>query len=532
MPNNYRFLKPGFTIIEIIVVIAVIAILATLVTVSYSGVQTRAVDVGILSDLDSMDSIQTSYGLRNNTSGRAYYSGDGFDPDLNFTPTGNNVIDVVVNSTDYCIRGYNVQGSKNSIYDAFIKESSPGVCDSIDASPDAIANSPGDPPAGDGWQQISSGFYHTCGIWLDYKAYCWGRNTNGELGNGSYTNTNVPVAVDTSGELSGKTILYIAAGERHTCAIASDHRAYCWGNNVNGKLGDGTSSSSNVPVAVYVGGVLNGLDIISIAAGWEHTCVVASDDYAYCWGDNSDDQLGDGSGDDSDEPVAVSKSGNLSGLTINSISAGDEHTCVVASDDNAYCWGSNNDGQLGDNSYNDRVLPVPVYRNDELSGLSIVEISANDEHTCALASDGNAYCWGENNDGELGDNSSVANEAPVGVYRNGQISGLNVLSITTGDEHSCVVASNYRAYCWGSNSHGQIGDDDVSNDKYQPVAVYVSSDSPIFELDIDYVSAGGDHTCVISSDHALYCWGDNYYGSLGDGANDNSDRPVAVIDPS
>ena len=133
-------------------------------------------------------------------------------------------------------------------------------------------------------KQTSGGWSRSCAIASDDKAYCWGYNSEGNLGNNSTANSKVPVAVNTSGVLAGKTIKQISAGSSHTCAIASDDKAYCWGSNDFGRLGNNSTANSRVPVAVNTSGVLAGKTIKQISAGGTHTCAIASDDKAYCWG--------------------------------------------------------------------------------------------------------------------------------------------------------------------------------------------------------------------------------------------------------
>lgn len=184
---------------------------------------------------------------------------------------------------------------------------------------------------------ITAGWGFTCSIASDDNAYCWGYNYDGELGNNSDTNSLAPVAVDTSGVLSGKNIKLIDAGESATCAIASDDKVYCWGESY--LLGNNSEEDSLVPVAVDTSGVLSGKTIKSVTVGQSQVCAIASDNQAYCWGLNSFGNLGNFSYDDSLVPVAVYTSGALSDKTVISISAGFDHTCVIASDNQAYCWG-------------------------------------------------------------------------------------------------------------------------------------------------------------------------------------------------
>jgi alpha-tubulin suppressor-like RCC1 family protein len=258
--------------------------------------------------------------------------------------------------------------------------------------------------------QIIAGRFHTCAL-PEGKAYCWGNNSYGALGNNSTTNSKVPVAVDTNGVLSGLTVNHIAAGLYNTCALA-ESKAYCWGYNRYGELGNNSTTNSSVPVAVDTNGVLNGLTISQITVGNEHTCAIASGK-VYCWGYNRYGGLGTNSTTNSSVPVAVDTNGVLSGLTVSQITAGNEHTCAIASG-KAYCWGDNSNGELGNNSTSNSSVPVAVDTNGVLSGLTVSQITAGYYHTCALAS-GKVYCWGYNDYGQLGNNSTTSSSVPVAV---------------------------------------------------------------------------------------------------------------------
>ena len=164
-----------------------------------------------------------------------------------------------------------------------------------------------------------------------------------------------------SGALAGKTIKPLSTGYSSTCAIASDNRAYCWGSGNNGQLGNGSTADSRVPVAVNMSGALAGKTIKQILAGGDHGCVVASDDKMYCWGLNNNGELGNNSSVNSSVPVAVNTDGVLAGKTIRQMSAGFSSTCAVDSEYNMYCWGYNDNGQLGNNSTNNSRVPARVY---------------------------------------------------------------------------------------------------------------------------------------------------------------------------
>jgi alpha-tubulin suppressor-like RCC1 family protein len=226
------------------------------------------------------------------------------------------------------------------------------------------------------------------------------------------------VAVYTAGVLSGKTIKSITVGGDYTCAIASDNLAYCWGYNNYGQIGDNSTTTRLVPVAVYTAGVLSGKTIKSISAGYDHTCVIASNNLAYCWGFNTYGELGNNLSTPANNvvPVAVYTAGVLSGKTIASIEVGDDHTCAVASDSKVYCWGFNSSGQVGDNSTTNRLAPVAVYTAGVLSGKTITSASASGNYACVIASDVNAYCWGQGTSGQLGNNAAANSSVPVATY--------------------------------------------------------------------------------------------------------------------
>ena len=312
-------------------------------------------------------------------------------------------------------------------------------------------------------QVSTSGWNHTCSVDHDKKAHCWGEGVNGALGNGSTSNKYTPVEIDMSGVLAGKTIKQISVGDWNTCAIASDDRVYCWGYGISfGDLGNGTFSQSNVPVAVSTSGVLAGKKIKQVSVGFENVCVVDSGGKAYCWGNGTHGTLGNGLTAISNVPVAVSMSGVLAGKTIKQISASDFHTCAIASDGEAYCWGGNTDGQLGNNSTNQSNVPVTVLPPQgaiPLLGGQFKQISAEGgNRTCAIAYGDRAYCWGEGRYGGLGNNSTTNSRRPVAVSMSGVLAGKTIKQISSGAYRTCVIASDNQIYCWGRNNHGQFGD--------------------------------------------------------------------------
>jgi alpha-tubulin suppressor-like RCC1 family protein len=332
-------------------------------------------------------------------------------------------------------------------------------------------------------KKVKAGYEHTCALASNDLLYCWGINTQGQLGNGTNTDSIVPVPVTMTGTLSGKTIKDFALGTYHSCAIASDDLAYCWGGNWFGILGNGTLEESSIPIPVSTAGVLNGHTIKSIAVGRYFSCVIASDDFAYCWGQNTNGQLGDGTSIPRVVPVAVKKDGALNGKTLKNLSGltgSSAHTCAIASDDNLYCWGSNTFGELGDGTQNLYLEPVMVKNDGALQGKTLKSSAADTKHTCAITSDGNLYCWGDNVKGELGTGNTTDSLEPMAVDNTGALSGKTILMVSVGYSHSCAMASDYKIYCWGDNKYGQVGTNSFNTPYLTPVQVVAPIPSPLF----------------------------------------------------
>lgn len=376
-------------------------------------------------------------------------------------------------------------------------------------------------------QQVSTGSNHTCAIASDNKAYCWGTSLYGQIGDGGTTQRNSPVAVVQGAIPAGVNLKRITAVNDHgTCAIGSDNKAYCWGRNNYGQVGDGGTTQRNSPVAVVQGALPSGSMLLSITQGSNHTCAIASDNKAYCWGFNGTGQLGDASTTQRTSPTAMSQGAVPAGLTVNQVSGGNAHTCLVAADNKAYCSGDNSYGQLGDNTSIFRTSLVAVNQGAIPAGATINQISVGFYHTCVVASDNKAYCWGRNTSGQLGDNSTTNRLVPVAVAQGAIPAGVTILKIAAGRDETCVLASDNKAYCWGLNTNGQVGDNTVTQ-RLTPVAVLRGA-MPVGATFKDIVFESNSHVCGIASDNATYCWGINSFGNLGDGTMFTSRIPTAV----
>ena len=349
--------------------------------------------------------------------------------------------------------------------------------------------------------QISAGGYHTCAITPSGGVKCWGRNAEGQLGDNSTTQRLTPV--DVAGLTAG--VLNVTAGVYHTCAVTTAGGAKCWGANNNGQLGDNTTAPRLTPVTVS--GLTSG--VLRISAGADHTCAVTTAGGAKCWGANGDGQLGDNS--TAQRLIPVDVSGLSSGTA--SISTGSAHTCVTTTTGGAKCWGANYHGMVGDNSTVQRLIPVDV------SGLSsgVADVTAGHQHTCAVTTAGRAKCWGRNHVGQLGDNSYLQRLTPVDV--SGLLSGVS--AIFASHQFTCALTGAGAVKCWGWNGYGQLGDDST-------VTRMTPADVSGLAAGVVRIEPGRYHTCAITSSGGAKCWGFNQEGQVGDHSTADRGTPVAV----
>jgi alpha-tubulin suppressor-like RCC1 family protein len=356
--------------------------------------------------------------------------------------------------------------------------------------------------------QISAGYSHSCEI-RSGSAYCWGLNASGELGNNSTVSSSVPVPVYTGGVLSGVTLTQIAAADNYTCALSSAGTVYCWGAGNYGQLGNSANAPSAVPVAVTTSGVLSGVTVTQISGGHGGPCALGSTGAAYCWGLGTSGQLGNNTIVNSNVPVLVS-----GGLTLTQLDSGKIFTCGLTSSGAAYCWGDNTSGELGNNSLTQSSVPVAVYTGGVLSGVTLTQISAGAATACALSSTGAAYCWGSGGNGQLGNNSTTAaQQTAVAVYTGGVLAGVTLTQISAASFFTCALSSTGAAYCWGIGSNGDLGNNSTSQSL---VAVAVSTSGVLSAVTLAQVSGGGGQfACAVDTFGAAYCWGTNTSGQAG-----------------
>lgn len=393
-------------------------------------------------------------------------------------------------------------------------------------------------------QMSSSGTNRTCAI-VNYRVYCWGYNAYGQLGDGRYIgsgghesasaiDSTIPVKVTQEpGVMADKKIVKIFVAQYHSCALSDDGLMYCWGFNGSGQLGQGNQTDS--PVPVQVGGALAGKVVTDIGGTNNATCAIA-DSKIYCWGSNDNGMTGrNTTSGNSLSPGLVTASNTSTTLptsyaaTALSTSGSRAKLMCAIANGKAYCWGQNTAGSVGDNSTTLRQVPTKVNDSGVLSGKTITSISLDGYstggtdgygHVCAVAS-GSVYCWGENNYGQLGNNSgsNADSSVPVAVIATGVLSGKTVQDVKVGLRHSCALADG-GAYCWGLSSSGQVGDGGTATRKF-PVAV-AQQPGNLTATNVISIGAGANRGCAVVIDGRTFCWGLNSTGQIGDGTKNNN----------
>jgi alpha-tubulin suppressor-like RCC1 family protein len=286
---------------------------------------------------------------------------------------------------------------------------------------------------------------HSCAVLYDMTLRCWGNNTDGQLGDGTFEPHSSPaIVLDPWGEKQLTGVASVVTGGNHTCALLVDGTVYCWGDNLSGQLGVGVVDKHR-PMPQKVMG-LSG--VTQLIAGGFHNCAVLSDGSMECWGAGAFGQLGNGL--NVNEPLPAL---NWAPKSVVAMAAGEYHTCAVSSDGELMCWGKNDAGQLGDLTVVDSAVPEVVLAN--VSG-----VATGESHTCAVMNDTTVRCFGKNNDGQIGNGTRTAHvsaPAPV-LWAPGYSPIFLMMDASAGSDFTCTLGLADTVGCWGSNASGQLGD--------------------------------------------------------------------------
>jgi alpha-tubulin suppressor-like RCC1 family protein len=350
-----------------------------------------------------------------------------------------------------------------------------------------------------------------CIVKRDKSLWCWGEAGCGQLGIPDNSFTTVPTAVAPQGV--GSRFESVSVGWATMCAIESTGGAACWGNALPWSDPSSPSSCPASPTVTEPQGLPNQLSMI--ATGTDHACALAADGSAWCWGTNTNGQLGDGTM--TDRATAAPVVGLTSGVA--AISAGDENSCAIKTEGSLWCWGDNNNGQLGDGTSATQTTPVVVY------GMSsgVTGVSMGNSHACALKADGSVWCWGLNSTGQLGNGTTETTSVPVRAKVT-----VRVKAVAAGSLHTCALGDDGTVWCWGRNVYGALGYGTGACDSgacSSSIPTRVSG----LPSDMIAVTAGYLSTCAIERDGATWCWGGDDAGQLGDGKRTNRSTPERVL---
>ncbi len=362
------------------------------------------------------------------------------------------------------------------------------------------------PPAGTGVSpEIASvaAAAHTCAVTTAGAVYCWGYLIDGVAGRPDslvVTPTLVPAPAGVTFQR-----VFVSKVEDVSCALSTTGAAYCWGDNNEGQLGDGTTTHRESPTPVA-----GGITFKDLSIGATHVCGVATGGAVYCWGFSANGAFGDGSVGEHLSPVPAAP-----GLTVQNVVTGFDFTCALTSAGAAYCWGLGNLGQLGDGKGLTSSTPVAVS-----GGLVFRSLAGGGQTVCGLTAGGSAYCWGGDFYGTVGDGSSATDDGIVRRVGPVAVAGdLTFRSLSAGYLTMCGVTNLGAGYCWGYN-FGEIGDGS-SDPRSTPVAVAGG-------FTFLSISSGTGYSCGVADDSTIYCWGDNSGGGLGDGTTDGHSTPTPV----
>jgi len=334
-------------------------------------------------------------------------------------------------------------------------------------------------------QTIAGGLAHSTAIKADGSLWSWGRNYEGQLGDGTAVSKSLPTKI--INDVVSASVAY-----NYSMAIKTDGSLWAWGDNNAGQLGDGTTASKNTPTKIMD-------SVVSVYTGGYHSMAIKTDGSLWSWGYNVYGQLGDGTTTDRNTPIKIMDN-------IVSVSVNYNYTMAIKTDGTLWAWGYNYNGQLGDGTTISKNTPVKIMD-------SVASVYAGSYHSMAIKTDGSLWSWGCNVYGLLGDGTTTDRNTPMKIMD-------NIISVYAGNYHNMIIKTDGSLWTWGDNYYGQLGDG-TSTIRYSPIKIMDN---------IVSVYAGDYHSMAVKTDGSLWAWGDNGYGQLGDGTTINRDTPVKIME--
>jgi alpha-tubulin suppressor-like RCC1 family protein len=425
--------------------------------------------------------------------------------------------------------GYNFQGELGD------GMSGPNGCD-CNPTPEDISVLPGSPLYGVAFTALAAGSEHSLAVGSNGHVYAWGNDAWGQLGNGTNWpyNYNIATPEDISvihgSPLNGVTVTALAAGNWHSLAVGSNGHVYAWGENENGQLGDGTTGGSSQcapapctttpeDISILSGSPLNGVAITAVAATATVSMALGGNGHVYTWGDNRYGTLGNGTttttGCDCNptpEDISVLPGSPLNGVTVVAVTTFSAVGMALGSNGHVYTWGGGSTGELGDGRLTNtgcfcEATPedISAIPGSPLNGAHVIALAAGGTTGTGmvLASSGNVYTWGDNDNGQMGDGTVTTTgcgckPTPEDITEN--FGSAAVTSLAVGLWHSLAVGSNGHVYSWGDDTYGELGNGTTTTTTTGcdcdpiPEDISVLPGSPLNGVTVTKIAAGGNFT--------------------------------------
>jgi alpha-tubulin suppressor-like RCC1 family protein len=331
------------------------------------------------------------------------------------------------------------------------------------------------------------------------ELWTWGNNSYGQLGDNTVTTRSTPVTTSAG----GANWKQVSGGSAYTAAIKTDGTLWTWGANSYGRLGDNTTTNRSTPVTTFAGGT----NWKQVACGSAHIAAIKTDGTLWTWGANSYGRLGDNTTTTRSIPVTTF----AGGTNWKQVAGGNFHTAAIKTDGTLWTWGRNYYGQLGDNTLDNRIIPVTTFAG----GTNWKQVAGGNFYTAAIKTDGTLWTWGNNNYGQLGDNTLNNRIIPVTTFAG----GTNWKQVACGSDHIAAIKTDGTLWTWGRNSYGQLGNNTATN-RSIPVTTFAGG------TNWKQVAGGGARTAAIKTDGTLWTWG---RGALGDNTTTNRSIPVTTF---
>jgi len=335
------------------------------------------------------------------------------------------------------------------------------------------------------------------------QLWLWGRNNIGQLGDNTIIDKSSPVQT-VSGGTNWKQVA--AGGTAHTAAIKTDGTLWTWGLGTAGILGDNTTISKSSPVQTVSGGT----NWKQVATGTSIIAAIKTDGTLWAWGTNTDGQLGDNTTTSKSSPVQTV----AAGTNWKQVIAGTTGIFAIKTDGTLWLWGTNTSGPLGDNTTISKSSPVQTVSG----GTNWKQVAAGSSLIAAIKTDGTLWTWGLNQYGQLGDNTIINRSSPVQTVSG----GTNWKQVATGLAHISAIKTDGTLWLWGANSNGQLGDNTII-DRSSPVQTVSGG------TNWKQVAAGSIHTSAVKTDGTLWAWGRNLFSALGDNTTIDKSSPVQTV---